>query len=123
MDSKLLLVAHGSRLWLVDQHAADERVQLEALQQHLAADLARQLPQGGEAGQQQQQQQEQARLLQSVVPDASLVSGVGVPWDMQAQYQSTCLTPVACCTARQSSDPALALLSLIVNRTVSCLSV
>jgi hypothetical protein len=95
VDSKLLLVAHGSRLWLVDQHAADERVQLEALQQHLAADLARALVQGGEAGQQQQQQQqEQARLLQSVVPDASLVSGVGVPWDMQAQYHSTCLVQV-----------------------------
>jgi hypothetical protein len=84
VDSKLLLVAHGSTLWLVDQHAADERVQLEGLQQHMVADLAcqqqqqQQQEQQGQHGHahQQQQQQDRERVLQSVVPGKPLVSAV-----------------------------------------------
>lgn len=40
VDSKLVAMRCGPTLLAVDQHAADERVQLEALQQQLAADMA-----------------------------------------------------------------------------------
>lgn len=40
VDSKLVAMRCGPALLAVDQHAADERVQLEALQQQLAAEIA-----------------------------------------------------------------------------------
>lgn len=43
VDRKLVLVACGGLLAAVDQHAADERVQLEALQDRLAAERAARL--------------------------------------------------------------------------------
>lgn len=66
-DSKLVLLRCGSVLLAVDQHAADERVQLEILQQQVAAERQQQ-QQHGVQGKRQRARLLQQRRLQPAVP-------------------------------------------------------
>jgi hypothetical protein len=82
VDGKMIVVRCGSVLLAVDQHAADERVQLEALQQQLAAQLQQQRQQAQQAHPDPQQQQQAGTahkqdhdallLRQRVVPGVAL---------------------------------------------------
>jgi flagellar motor switch/type III secretory pathway protein FliN len=74
VDNKMLVVRCGSVLLAVDQHAADERVQLEALQEQLAAQLQQQRQQAQQAHPDaaHQQQQQQAGAAQKQYQDILL---------------------------------------------------
>jgi DNA mismatch repair ATPase MutL len=78
VDSKMVVVCCGSVLLAVDQHAADERVQLEALQEQLAVQLQQQREQAQRTHpdvvqqQQQQQRQQQAGVTQKQDQDILL---------------------------------------------------
>ncbi|KAF6251124.1 hypothetical protein COO60DRAFT_671380 [Scenedesmus sp. NREL 46B-D3] len=64
VDSKMVVVRCGSVLLAVDQHAADERVQLEALQEQLAVQLRQQREQAQQEHATQHSHQQQAGLAQ-----------------------------------------------------------